>query len=229
MHVACPQCGTGYQLEPATLERARLRLRCRRCRHVWDPRHPFGAAAPASGDGVMAGEEAALADAVAHALDDDAADAAADAGPAAPSELAATAAPRPPRRRLAAMLYALAGLLVLASGAGLGWAYRDALPFLAAPLPALTDVQPAWRSDAQGRRLMVSAQVENPGDAATEIRRVRVKFLSAQGAWIDETVVEVPALTVPAGGSSQLEMAVDRLPEGTASLELSVVPDAPVS
>jgi hypothetical protein len=71
--------------------------------------------------------------------------------------------------------------------------------------------------------------VENPGDAATAIRRVRIKFLSAEGAWIDEIVVEVPALTVPAGGTGEIEMAVDRLPEGTASLELSVVPAAPLS
>jgi predicted Zn finger-like uncharacterized protein len=230
VHVACPQCGTGYHLAPETLERARLRLRCRRCRHVWDPRHPLGEHGPMPADAVAAGEETALVGAVADALEDGGADdAAAAAGEEVAPAGAATAAPRPPRWRLAAMLYTLAGLLVLASGAGFGWAYRDALPFLAAPLPALTEVQPAWRGDAQGRRLVVSAQVENPGDATMEIRRVRVKFLSVQGAWIDETVVEVPAVTVPAGGTSQLEMAVDRLPEGTASLELSVVPDAPVS
>jgi hypothetical protein len=39
----------------------------------------------------------------------------------------------------------------------------------------------------------------------------------------------VPALTVPGGEDRRLEIAVDRLPEGTASLELSVVPEAPVS
>jgi predicted Zn finger-like uncharacterized protein len=226
VHVACPECGTGYRLEPATLERQRLRLRCRRCHRVWDPRHPFGEpAAPSE-------REAALAEAVARALEahdgEDARDAP-EVDAATPPVASATGAPRPPRRRLRTMLYALAGLMLLASGGGMAWAYRDALPFLGAPLPALTDVQPAWRDGDDGRRLVVSAQVENPGDDATEIRRVRVRFLSAEGAWIDETVVEVPALTVPAGGSSRLEMAVDRLPEGTASLELSLLPVAPVS
>jgi len=229
VHVACPQCGTGYQLAPAMLERARLRLRCRRCRHVWDPRHPLDGAPPAAAPEAPAGGEAALAAAMAPAVDDPVADADSAAPRSAPRERATTARLRPQRRRLAAMLYALAGMLVLASGAGFAWAYRDALPFVAGPLPALTDVEPAWRSDGPERRLVVSARVQNPGAAATEIRRVRVKFLSAQGAWIDETVLEVPAVTVPAGGTSQLEMAVDRLPEGTASLELSVVPHSPVS
>jgi predicted Zn finger-like uncharacterized protein len=211
VHVACPQCGTGYQLEPATLERPRLRLRCRRCRHLWDPRQPFV-------------EDESPADAAPATLVDEA-----DAAPETASGPAATAAPGAPRRRLAAMLYALAGLSVLASGAGFGWAYRDVSPFTAPPLPTLTEVEPAWTRAETGRRLVVSARVENPGDAATAIRRVRIKFLSAEGAWIDEIVVEVPALTVPAGGTGEIEMAVDRLPEGTASLELSVVPAAPLS
>lgn len=250
MHVACPQCGTGYQIEPAALERARLRLRCRRCRHVWDPRQPLAAPAPSSAEAVEPGEaravdgvvadaaqgatadaaEAATADADAAALDVAAEDAGADAVGVPAAAPSPTAAPRPPRRRLAAMLFAVAGLLVLAAGTGFAWAYRDTLPFVAAaPSPALTEVEPAWRGDAEARRLVLSARVENPGDGAVEIRRVRVTFLNAQGAWIGETMVEIPALTVPAGGRSTLEMAVDRLPEGTASLELSVVPDVPVS
>jgi hypothetical protein len=71
--------------------------------------------------------------------------------------------------------------------------------------------------------------VANPASAPAEIRRVRIKFLSDQGAWIDETVVEVPATTLGPGETSTLEMALDRVPAGTASLELSVVPDVPVS
>ena len=225
MHVACPECGTGYRLEPATLERDRLRLRCRRCRHVWDPRHPLGD--PPSTPDAPPREEAALADAVARALDGDDEP---EAGPTgAPEVTAPTAEPRPPRRRLAAMLFALAGVLLVASGGGLAWAYRDALPFVGAPLPQLTDVRPAWTRDEDGRRLTVSARVENPTGATAEIRRVRIKFLSGEGAWIDEAVIEVPALTVPGGEDRRLEIAVDRLPEGTASLELSVVPEAPVS
>jgi hypothetical protein len=168
-----------------------------------------------------------LADAVVRALDGD--DEPEAPSTAAPEVAATTAAPRPPRRRLAAMLFALAGVLLVASGGGLAWAYRDALPFVDAPLPQLTDVRPAWTRDEEGRRLTLSARVENPTGAVAEIRRVRIKFLSAEGAWIDETVVRVPALTVPGGEDRRLEIAVDRLPEGTASLELSVVPEAPVS
>jgi predicted Zn finger-like uncharacterized protein len=230
VHVACPQCGTGYRLEANALERERLRLRCRRCRQVWDPSRPLATptAAPVAAEVIPA-------DVLAEPGDGDEparptrGGGEPDAGGAIPAELAAAGASRPPQRRAAALLYAFAAVLMLASGAGFGWAYRDAVPFLAAPLPEFTEVRPAWRGDAQARRLTLSAQVANPGDAATEIRRVRVKFLSRQGAWIDETVVEVPGVTVPAGGTGRLEIAVDRLPEGTASLELSVVPNIPAS
>ena len=226
MHVACPQCGTGYTLKPEMLERPRLRLRCRRCRLVWDPRPPVdGPDAPAVVDPEPAAEapppaaeEAALAEAVARALEEDAA-------PPAPRP----ATPRPPRRRLAAMLYGTAAVLVLVSVGGIGWAYRDRLPFAAPAMPELSEVEPAWRDDGDGRRLIVSAQVANPSARPTEVRLVRVKFLSARGAWIDERLVEVPAVTVPPGESSALEMAVERLPDGTAALELSVVSTPPVS
>ena len=224
MHVACPQCGTGYQLSPATLERDPLRLRCRRCRHVWEPPRP-----PA------ADEPVAAADAT-PAVDEPPATPPTEAGsgggvPARtePEAPAVAATPRRPRRGLAVGLYALAAVLVVAGAGGFAWAYRDALSFAAAPRPHLVDVEPAWRTRDGGRRLVIAAGVENPGPVAAEIRRVHVKFLSAQGAWIDQTVVEVPPLRVPAGASGRLEMAVDRLPEGTASLELSVLPDAPVS
>lgn len=231
MHVACPQCGTGYTLKPEMLERARLRLRCRHCRHVWDPRQPLEAAdepavlepLPVASAPGEADNEAALAEAVARALERDA-DADGETVP-----VRSSAAPRPPRRRLAAMLYSMAALLVLFSVAGVGWAYRDRLPFMAPPMPELSEVEPAWRDDAEGRRLIVSAQVANPGSRPTEVRLVRVKFLSAQGAWIDERLVEIPAVTVPPGESSALEMAVRHLPEGTAALELSVVSAPPVS
>jgi predicted Zn finger-like uncharacterized protein len=235
VHVACPQCGTGYNLKPDMLERERLRLRCRHCRHVWDPRRPLQevrapAATPSTETAAVDADEDDLAEAVARALDEGV-DTAPERreGEAAIAAVADHPAPRPPRHRLAAMLYALAAVLTVASLGGIGWAYRDALPFASVPLPALTNVQPAWRGDGDGRRLVVSAEIANPGAEPTEIRQVRVKFLSAQGAWIDETVVDVPAVTVPAGASSTFEMAVDRLPEGTASLELSVVPADPLS
>jgi len=225
VHVACPQCGTGYQLSPATLERDPLRLRCRRCRHVWEPR-PLAATEPAPAADDTAAVEDPPAMPPAEPGRADIAPALAEWGEAA----AATAvSPRLRRRGLAMGLYALAALLLVAGAGGFAWAYRDALSFAAAPRPQLVNVEPAWRAEAGGRRLVVSAEVENPGPVAAEIRRVHVKFLSAQGAWIDQTVVEVPPLRVPAGATSRLEMAVDRLPDGTASLELSVVPDAPVS
>ena len=233
MHVACPQCGTGYTLKAETLERARLRLRCRHCRHVWDPRDLLAATdepavlepepeSPAS-EPVAERDEAALTDAVARALERDAS---ADGEPARAKP---PAPPRSPRRRLAATLYAIAGILVVVSVAGVGWTYRGHLPFMAPPMPELSEVEPAWRDDAEGRRLVVSAQVANPGSRPTEVRLVRVKFLSAQGAWIDERLVEIPAVTVPPGASSALEMAVRHLPKGTAALELSVVAAPPVS
>ncbi|NBB70855.1 MAG: hypothetical protein GVY33_11135 [Alphaproteobacteria bacterium] len=221
MHVACPQCGTGYQLSPATLERDPLRLRCRRCRHVWEPPRPLAGTA-------FAADATAAADETATPPAEPGSPAPAPAV-AEPDEPAAAATPRRRRRGLALGLYALAAVLLVAGAGGFAWAYRDALSFAAAPRPHLVDVEPAWRAAAGGRRLVVAADVENPGPVAAEIRRVHVKFLSAQGAWIDQTVVEVPPLRVPAGASGRLEMAVDRLPEGTASLELSVVPDAPVS
>ena len=127
------------------------------------------------------------------------------------------------------MLFGTAGVLVLFSMLAVGWAYRDRLPFMASPMPELSEVEPAWRDDADGRRLVVSARVANPGSRPTEVRLVRVKFLSAQGAWIDERLVEVQTVTVPAGASSSLEMAVEHLPQGTAALELSVVSTPPVS
>ena len=223
MHVACPHCGTRYQLTPATLERDPLRLRCRRCRHVWEPPRPLAASEPAPAAADTAAEDAPATPPAEPGRRDTAPASARSGGPAA------ALSPRLPRRGLAIGLYALAALLLAAGAGGFAWAYRDTLAFAVAPRPQLVDVEPAWRAAAGGRRLVVSAEVENPGPVTAEIRRVHVKFLSAQGAWIDQTVVEVPPLVVPAGATSRLEMTVDRLPEGTASLELSVVPDAPVS
>lgn len=199
MHVACPHCGTAYTLSDAMVARPRLRLRCRRCREVWEPRAPDDA------------EPAPVVEAEA------------PPPPHQPAAPAPSTAARP-RWRLAAVLYVAASLALVGGASVLGWVYRDGLPPTAAPLPQLSEVEPVWRSDEQGRRLLVSAAVDNPSGEPTEVRRVRVKFLSAQGAWIAETVVDVTPVTVPPGGSAPLEMAVDRLPEGTASLELSVLP-----
>lgn len=219
MHVVCPHCGTGYTLGDAMAARARLRLRCRHCREVWDPHarpeptsepEPEPEPGPAPGPG-PAPEPAASAVAVSSA------------------PVAAAGASAPPKWRMVAVLYLLASLALVGGASALGWAYRGALPSPAASLPQLSEVEPTWRSDERGRRLWVSAAVDNPGGEPAEVRRVRVKFLSAQGAWIAETVVDVTPVTVPPGGSAAVEMAVDRLPEGTASLELSVLPPTPVS
>src|SRR5436190_21264924 len=35
MLIACPDCATSYQIEPASLGRTGRPVRCNRCRHVW--------------------------------------------------------------------------------------------------------------------------------------------------------------------------------------------------
>lgn len=214
MHVACPQCGTAYRLDDARTRRARLRMRCRRCSYVWEALVDDDADAAAHDGLDPAGGE------------DDAAvaSAPADEAPAAEAPVSPpTTAPRARARRLAAALYASAGLVVLVSGGGLAWAYRDALPFAAAPAPALSRIEPAWTSGEAGPRLVVSAAVENPRAAVVKVDRLRVTFFDDAGARLDDTVVEVPTLTIPGGGTATLEMAVDRLPTGAASFELRVV------
>lgn len=214
MHVACPQCGTAYRLDDARTRRARLRMRCRRCSYVWEALVDDDADAAAHDGLDPAGGE------------DDAAvaSAPADEAPAAEAPVSPpTTAPRARARRLAAALYASAGLVVLVSGGGLAWAYRDALPFAAAPAPALSRIEPAWTSGDAGPRLVVSAAVENPRAAVVKVDRLRVTFFDDAGARLDDTVVEVPTLTIPGGGTATLEMAVDRLPAGAASFELRVV------
>jgi predicted Zn finger-like uncharacterized protein len=224
VHVACPQCGTAYRLDDARTRRARLRLRCRRCSYVWE---------------AQAGEEAEPASLAAHDHGDEDItvasapdeDTLAGRAPAPPPPAAPPAAkgPRPTTRRLAAALYALAGLVVLVSGGGLAWAYRDTLPFAAAPAPALSRVEPAWTDGEDGPRLVISAAVENRRAAAVQVDRLRVTFFDDAGLRLDDTVVEVPTLTVPGGGTATLEMAVDRLPADAASFELRIVGPRPGS
>jgi len=133
------------------------------------------------------------------------------------------------RPRLVGVLYALAVAVVVAGVGGLGWAYRDRLPMVGPAPPELTDVRPVWHGAGESRRLMVAATVGNPGSDPREITRIRVRFLNATGAWLDETVVDLPPLMLAPGTETPVELAVRGLPEGTASLELSVMPDAPLS
>lgn len=206
MHVACPECGTGYTLNDETLQRPRLRLRCHKCGHVWDPRRPLGEAAPPTPP-----------------VADTATESAADAPGETRPEPVRGRSPGA-RRNLSTGLLAAAMLLAVAGMGGVGYGLRDRLPGFGQPLPELTDVVPEWRDGEQGRRLVIGAVLHNPDDEGTEVDRVRVKFLSEHGAWIDEIVVDVPAVVVAAGEATHVEIELAGLPEGTASLELSAVP-----
>lgn len=230
VHVACPNCGTGYALESDVLERPRLKLRCRRCRTVWDPRQPLapGPAAdpePTSVDEAPAA--AALESAHASPVEATAERVEAAAGKGGPAADAAPAPGSGRRRALLVGVYALSAVLALGGLGSLGYAFRDQIPGFGAPMaaPELVDVQPQWRVEGEVRRLIVAARISNPSDEATSVRHVHVKFLSGQGAWIGERLVIMDEVVVEGHGDVAIEVGVEDLPPGTASLELSIVPD----
>ncbi len=223
MHVSCPECGTSYALKREVLERPRTRLRCRRCSHVWDPRHPFGP--------VPAAEPLASTTATVAALDSgvDERDEGRRGGADQPTsrfEAEATSPFKPPWR---AALAASVLIICLGGVAGAGYAYRDHLPGFGKSQPEFSEVEPTWRDVAGERQLVLSATLSNPGRRTAEIDEVRVKFLSERGAWIGERVIAIPHVLVEPDAMSTVEMAVDSLPDGTASLELSVVANEPTS
>jgi predicted Zn finger-like uncharacterized protein len=217
---ACPSCGTDYARKLARLDTLPAKVRCHRCGTVWHPVPPGQEAEPAPPAEVA---PAARPDAAPP-------DFAAELARAKAKVQANAALPMtsvlPGRRRawLAPALWTLALLLLIGAGGAFGYAYRDALPFLAAPKPVLADVVPAW-TEVNGRlRLEVAAAVVNDGNRPATIDRVRVKFLSAQRAWIGERMVALPGIEVPAGSRTAIAFTVDQVPDGTASLEFVLGP-----
>ena len=210
MSFACPSCGTDYSRKLAQLDTLPAKVRCHRCATVWQPTPPHVEAADPPPQPAAPSRRAAV------------------ATPAVATP-AATKATRPPGRALAWGLWAVA-LLLLAGGIGaFGHAYRDRIPFLAEPLPVLAEVQPAWTEIDGTLRLTVAARAINEGGRDTAIDRVRVKFLSAQGAWIGETTVDVGRTPIASGGDAELAFTVERVPDGTMSLEFVLLaPTAPV-
>jgi predicted Zn finger-like uncharacterized protein len=199
---ACPSCGTDYSRKLARLQALPPRVRCHRCGTVWDPGAPVATAVPAADPPVAP----------------------------KPQEAPATGDEVPPparvkrRLRLAPVLWTLAALLVIGAAGGFGYAFRDRLPFMAEPLPVLADVQPVW-TEVDGRmHLDVTARVLNPAGAPTTVDRVRVKFISPRGAWVGEVMVSLPPTAVAGSGEAPVRFTVERVPDGTASLEFVVVP-----
>ncbi|MEO1089970.1 MAG: MJ0042-type zinc finger domain-containing protein [Pseudomonadota bacterium] len=218
MTYACPSCGTDYSRKLQSLAELPPKVRCHRCGTVWPP-----AVEAAPGDQVLPSEAAADVD---PALD--AAVAAIDQEPPTGEPAVPVAAPRVRERRLlhrlARPLAIAAVALVIAAGGGFAYAYREHLPTFGETSPTLHDVVPSWATADGARHLAVAAAVANPARVPATIDRVRVKFLSARGAWIGEVIVEVPETVVAPGASAPLSLSLDELPDGTVSLELSIVP-----
>jgi predicted Zn finger-like uncharacterized protein len=216
---ACPSCGTDYARKLARLDTLPAKVRCHRCGTVWHPAPPGRDTGPAA---TAALPDAALGDAGPP-------DFSAELARAKAKARANAASPNTPvtgRRRawLAPALWALALLLLVGAAGAFGYAYRDALPFLEAPKPVLADVVPAW-TEVNGRlRLDVEAVLVNDGNRPATIDRVRVKFLSAQRAWIGERMVALPGVEVAAGSRTAIAFSVDQVPDGTASLEFVLGP-----
>ncbi len=233
MHVACPNCGTSYELAPEVLARPRLQLRCRRCHEVWHPLASEGDDADEAGPDVAA-------EAVAPQVPKEPeptepptpAPASASATPEPEPTPTATAAPpdAPARtsRGLTLGLSAVALILVLVGTASLFYAFRDQLPGLGPPLPELTQGEVFWATDVAEPLLLVGVQLTNPARRPVRVEGIRVRFLSNQGAWIAERVVAVPVAVLGPGETVPVELALEGLPEGTASLDLSALVDRPV-
>lgn len=204
MSYACPSCGTDYARKLAQLETLPAKVRCHRCGTVWQPTSP----SPEPRRRVEALPEPEPA-----------------AAPASvPPPPAPPPAPAARRSRLGPALWALALLLLAGGLGGVGYAYRDVLPWFAGPAPVLTEVQPAWTEVNGQLRLLVDATIANEGKRPAVIEAVRVKFLSAQRAWIGEAMVAVPPIAVAAGEAAPIDFTVDRVPDGAAALEFVLVP-----
>lgn len=204
MSFACPTCGTDYAKKLARLERLPPRVRCHRCGTVWNPAAPDAGAEATAETTTLAVPRAAPHSAVAAAK---------------PARLTG-------RLRLVSVLWTLTLVLVLAGAGGFGYAFRDHLPFVPRALPVLADVQPVW-TEVDGRlRLDVEARIVNPATVVATVAGIRVKFLNGNGAWIGEVAVRVPQVDVPAAGDAAIAFQVERVPDGTASLEFAVVPAA---
>ncbi len=209
---ACPSCGTDYARKLARLDTLPAKVRCHRCGTVWQPVPPHAEApeptpvrtpAPRPEPEVRRERQPR---------------------PAPPKP--PRSAPSDARKLLVGGLWAVALLLLVGGMASFGYAYRDHIPLLAGSAPVLAEVHPAWTEVDGGLRLAVSARAVNEGRRDVAVDRVRVKFLSRQGAWIGEVMVRVGRVPIPAGGDVGLDFAVDEVPDGTASLEFVLLPSA---
>jgi predicted Zn finger-like uncharacterized protein len=222
MILACPACGTSYDVPDAAIPAAGRQVRCAACGTAWQARgngEPGDESAPPPSIQPIA--PAAWAEPVEEADDGDA------------FAYEPPFVPRPRRWRLwIGLLVAI--LLILGAAAGgffmFGGDLRDRVIGTAKPVtPLVIELarDPERRAMTSGNELfVVSGRIRNPSHATVRVPDIRAELRDAGGRAVYGWRITAPVPELRAGGSAEFNSAEIDVPKGSSALNLGFVDHA---
>ena len=221
--LTCPNCRTGYKINPQSLGRRGRKVRCTTCGHRWSAA-PDGTVAPAAPKAPAAEQEASDADAETTGAEADEA-VAADPPARAPASIG------PVVSWLALLLVALILVgAVVGRGAVLralpqtAWFYgRLGLPVTVPVDLDLDAIEAVERLDGGVPYLDVTAEIRNATGGGRDVPPLVVSVLDAGRGVLRQERILSPQPRLPPGGTVRVRGRV-ALPEKAASYEIDFVP-----